>query len=576
MRKPGVRSEQNETQRAAHRPAVGRRETPSGSTAVPPPLTADVLRAAQRGAGNAAVTAMVARRARPAPAQDEPADTGVQDVLRSAGKPLAAPVRKEMESRFDTDFSDVRLHTGATAARSAHAIGARAYTSGSHVVIGAGGGDKHTLAHELTHVVQQRGGPVSGTATGHGFAVSDPGDRFERAAEANARKVMSGPVPGVQRLAAETDGTPLSAGADTGMGTVQRASTTTLENAVVTHYSPTRENAEPAYDLTVKRPKEVTGPIVPTVTKGRGQAPNPIAVKSLHAAYKAQKRKGTAAPTEPQVWKDLFGGAGYDRGHVMGLEVGGSDVSQNIVPQWSLNQGTGMWRKIEQALVGVSTGTLRFEVKYADNTGNHRHVMIPVEIDIFLDNVTYDSWQNEPDVNDLIRAGRDPSDLAQYYTETKDALTSGTNLTEDEMQEFALHALARDRSGFLAYQDYESDLAQGRQPGASTADAHMKGMSRSDFPKDRRDKLIQSYVDAGWVTRNGTGDTATYTLGDAPAPAPDSDTESSSASSDSDVAMSDGSQPSSPGQPFATIQFGSQGSSSDGDYEDRMDTDSDS
>lgn len=574
MRKSGARSEQHETRQAAHRPAVGRRETSSGGPAVPPPLTADALRTAQRGVGNAAVTAMVARRARSAPARDEHADTGVRDVLRSAGKPLAAPVREEMESRFDTDFSDVRLHTGAAAARSAEAIGARAYTAGSHVVIGAGGGDKHTLAHELTHVVQQRGGPVSGTDTGHGFAVSDPGDRFERAAEANAHKVMAGPVPEVQRLAAETNGTPPSAEADT--GTVQRASTTTLENAVVTHYSPTRENAEPLQDLTVERPKEVTGPINPTVTKGRKQAPNPIAVKSLHAEYGRRKSKGRAAPTEGQVWKDLFGGAGYDRGHVMGLEVGGSDVSKNIVPQWSLNQGTGMWRRIEQALVGVKKGTLRFEVKYAGDTGNHRHVMIPVKIDIFLDNASYDSWQNEPDVNDLIRAGQDPSDLAHYYTETKDALPGGPNLTGDEMQEFALRAMARNKAGFLAYQDYERDRAQGKKPGASTADAHMQSMTRSDFPKERRDKLIQSYVDAGWVTRNGTGDTATYTLGDVPAPAPDSDTESSSASSDSDVPMSDGSQPSSPGQPFASIQFDSQGSSSDGDYQDRMDTDSDS
>lgn len=110
-----------------------------------------------------------------------------------------------MESRLGADFSDVRVHTGPTAQRSAAEIGARAYTSGSDVVIGAGGGDKHTLAHELTHVIQQRQGPVSGTDTGDGLRVSDPGDRFERAAEANARRVMSGPAP-VQRDACEAHG----------------------------------------------------------------------------------------------------------------------------------------------------------------------------------------------------------------------------------------------------------------------------------------------------------------------------------------------------------------------------------
>ena len=100
-----------------------------------------------------------------------------------------------MESRLDADFSDVRLHTGAAAARSARAIGARAYTSGSHVVLGTGGADKHTLAHELTHVVQQRQGPVAGTDNGAGLRISDPSDHFEREAETNARRVMSGAAP---------------------------------------------------------------------------------------------------------------------------------------------------------------------------------------------------------------------------------------------------------------------------------------------------------------------------------------------------------------------------------------------
>jgi ABC-type oligopeptide transport system ATPase subunit len=72
--------------------------------------------------------------------------------------------------------------------------GTSAYTSGSHVVIGEGGGGKHTLAHELTHVIQQRQGHVAGTDNGAGLRVSDPSDRFEREAEANARAVMSRPA----------------------------------------------------------------------------------------------------------------------------------------------------------------------------------------------------------------------------------------------------------------------------------------------------------------------------------------------------------------------------------------------
>ncbi|WP_299539073.1 DUF4157 domain-containing protein [uncultured Streptomyces sp.] len=119
----------------------------------------------------------------------------VHDVLRAPGRPLDDATRTDMESRLGADFSDVRIHTDGAAKASAAEVGARAYTSGSHVVVGEGGADKHTLAHELTHVIQQRKGPVAGADNGAGLRVSDPADRFEREAEANARRVMSGPAP---------------------------------------------------------------------------------------------------------------------------------------------------------------------------------------------------------------------------------------------------------------------------------------------------------------------------------------------------------------------------------------------
>ncbi len=100
-----------------------------------------------------------------------------------------------MENRLGADFSDVRIHDDSAAKASAAEVGARAYTSGSHVVIGDGGGDKRTLAHELTHVIQQRQGPVAGADNGSGLKVSDPSDRFEREAEANAARAMVGSAP---------------------------------------------------------------------------------------------------------------------------------------------------------------------------------------------------------------------------------------------------------------------------------------------------------------------------------------------------------------------------------------------
>ncbi len=121
-----------------------------------------------------------------------------------------------MSARFGEDLSDVRIHQGGAAAESARAVNAHAYTVGRDVVFGAGQYDpsspagQRTLAHELTHVIQQRNGAVSGSDIGGGLAVSDPGDRYERAAAANADRLMSGaaaanPAMSAQRHADEDD-----------------------------------------------------------------------------------------------------------------------------------------------------------------------------------------------------------------------------------------------------------------------------------------------------------------------------------------------------------------------------------
>ncbi|MEU1350491.1 DUF4157 domain-containing protein [Streptomyces sp. NPDC005795] len=161
--------------------------------------------------GNAAVVQMLRQAGHPGAEEAHQHEDGqaasvqrsaVHDVLRSAGQPLDHGTRTDMEARFDADFTDVRVHKGGAARTSAAEIGARAYTSGSHIVLGDGGGDRHTLAHELTHVIQQRQGPVSGTDNGGGLRVSDPADRFEREAEAQATRVLSGSAPA--RRTAET------------------------------------------------------------------------------------------------------------------------------------------------------------------------------------------------------------------------------------------------------------------------------------------------------------------------------------------------------------------------------------
>lgn len=181
--------------------STSRHERPRRAAPAPESGTAAHLLHLQRTLGNAAVARMVEG----AQGEDEVQRSAVHGVLSSSGQPLGAPVREEMESRMGADFSDVRVHTGGTAQRSAAEIGARAYTSGNHVVLGSGASDKHTLAHELTHVLQQRSGPVAGTDNGDGLKVSDPSDRYERAAEANAKRVMA---KSVQRACSCSDSSP--------------------------------------------------------------------------------------------------------------------------------------------------------------------------------------------------------------------------------------------------------------------------------------------------------------------------------------------------------------------------------
>jgi hypothetical protein len=74
----------------------------------------------------------------------------------TAGGRLCAPLRNYFEPRLRHDFGHVRLHDDTAANDSARALGARAYTFGSDIFFGRGERSLRLLAHELTHVVQQR------------------------------------------------------------------------------------------------------------------------------------------------------------------------------------------------------------------------------------------------------------------------------------------------------------------------------------------------------------------------------------------------------------------------------------
>lgn len=166
----------------------------------------------QRTAGNAAAGSVMEER------------SPVHDVVAGGGSPLDEGVRTDMEARMGQDFSDVRVHTGDAADASARSVSAHAYTVGPNIVFQRGAYDPGSaqgqtlLAHELTHVVQQRVGPVDGTPAAGGVSVSDPSDRFEVEAARNAERVMSQPAPAVPAVAAPA----VQAAHDSSLPAVQR------------------------------------------------------------------------------------------------------------------------------------------------------------------------------------------------------------------------------------------------------------------------------------------------------------------------------------------------------------------
>lgn len=87
--------------------------------------------------------------------------------LKGGGHPLPDSTRAYFEPRFGADFSRVRIHNNSKAAETAKSVNARVFTTEGDIIFGAGqyspntSTGKRLLAHELTHVVQQKSLDIS-------------------------------------------------------------------------------------------------------------------------------------------------------------------------------------------------------------------------------------------------------------------------------------------------------------------------------------------------------------------------------------------------------------------------------
>jgi Domain of unknown function (DUF4157) len=117
---------------------------------------------------------------------------------RGGGQPLSASTREFMESRFNHDFSQVRVHTDGQANQYARSLNAQAFTFKQDIYFGAGYFQPHTslgkrlLAHELTHTIQQQDSlplrPHQPDAPP--LVVTQPTDMLEHEAESVAHQVV--------------------------------------------------------------------------------------------------------------------------------------------------------------------------------------------------------------------------------------------------------------------------------------------------------------------------------------------------------------------------------------------------
>ncbi|WP_273704931.1 DUF4157 domain-containing protein [Candidatus Accumulibacter cognatus] len=153
---------------------------------------AGALQNLQRTHGNRFVQRLLAQRTQ-AHGESVPAPGVEQAIQRSLGhgQPLESGVRTRMESAFGADFSGVRVHTHAEADTLSRALSARAFTTGKDIFFGQGeynpqsSAGRETLAHELTHVLQQGGSTIQAE-----LSVSQPDHPCEQEADRVARAVM--------------------------------------------------------------------------------------------------------------------------------------------------------------------------------------------------------------------------------------------------------------------------------------------------------------------------------------------------------------------------------------------------
>jgi hypothetical protein len=194
---------------------------------------------------------------------------------RGGGSALDAGTQASMESGFGTSFADVRVHQDSQSDVLNRRLTSHAFTTGNDIFLrsDASPSDNHLIAHELTHVVQQRSMGGGGAMT-----VGAAGDSHEGEADATASAVLS-------NAAAPTSAAPAAAQREAAPEDDEVQASHDL--AVQREGAPEEDEVQAKHDLSIQReaaPEEDEVQAKHDLSIQREGAPEEDEVQALHDA----------------------------------------------------------------------------------------------------------------------------------------------------------------------------------------------------------------------------------------------------------------------------------------------------